>query len=133
MRRARNYEKTVLRIFVEKHFTVGWADEIEAGYRHMEPSILVAVREKKVIGFAAYDCTRRGYFGPTGVDEAYRGKGVGKALLVAALEGLYQRGYAYGIIGFAGPIDFYVKTVNAIPIPNSEPGIFEDMLDQKTE
>ena len=37
-------------------------------------------------------------------------------------------GYAYGIIGAAGPVDFYVQAVGAIPIPDSSPGIYVDMI-----
>jgi hypothetical protein len=37
-------------------------------------------------------------------------------------------GYVYGIIGRAGPIEFYQKTVGAIVIPDSDPGIYTDLL-----
>ena len=62
------------------------------------------------------------------VEPHHRGKGIGKALLLAALEGLREMGYVYAIIGAAGPVRFYQKTVGAIIIPDSEPGIYTDML-----
>jgi ribosomal protein S18 acetylase RimI-like enzyme len=62
------------------------------------------------------------------VDPQARGRGVGTALLLAALHDLRGLGYGYGIIGAAGPVDFYVKTVNAIVIPDSSPGVYMDML-----
>ena len=37
-------------------------------------------------------------------------------------------GYVYAIIGAAGPVRFYQKTVGAIIIPDSEPGIYTDLL-----
>ena len=37
-------------------------------------------------------------------------------------------GYVYAIIGNAGPVHFYQKTVGAIIIPDSEPGIYTDSL-----
>jgi hypothetical protein len=37
-------------------------------------------------------------------------------------------GYVYAIIGAAGPVHFYQKTVGAIVIPGSEPGIYTDLL-----
>ena len=46
--------------------------------------------------------TAKAFFGPTGVDETYRGKGIGKALLLVCLHDMYAQGYAYGIIGDAG-------------------------------
>ena len=56
------------------------------------------------------------------------GKGVGRALLLASLWALRELGYVYAIIGAAGPVRFYQKTVGAIIIPDSEPGIYTDAL-----
>ncbi len=130
LRHANTFEISLLRGFIEKHFTRGWADEVSSAFRQMPATCIIAIHEKKIIGFAAYDCTRKGYFGPTGVDPAFRGQGLGTALLLAALEGLLHLGYGYAIIGAAGPSDFYVKTVGAIPIPDSIPGAYADPLDQ---
>jgi hypothetical protein len=57
-----------------------------------------------------------------------RGKGVGKALLLSGLWGLRELGYVYGIIGRAGPVEFYQQAVGAIVIPDSDPGIYTDLL-----
>jgi predicted N-acetyltransferase YhbS len=84
--------------------------------------------EKEIVGFAAYECTRRNFFGPTGVIENAQNRGVGKALLLACLWGLQELGYVYGIIGHAGPVAFYEKTVGAAVIPDSDPGIYTDLL-----
>jgi GNAT superfamily N-acetyltransferase len=62
---------------------------------------------------------------------AARRKGIGKVLLFESLSALRELGYVYAIIGAAGPVRFYQKTVGAIIIPDSEPGIYTDML--KTE
>lgn len=37
-------------------------------------------------------------------------------------------GYAYAIIGGVGPAAFYEKTVGAILIPDSAPGVYRDFL-----
>jgi predicted N-acetyltransferase YhbS len=89
---------------------------------------LIALRNDKLVGFACYDVTCRGFFGPTGVLEAERGKGIGKELLLRSMFGLRELGYAYAIIGGAGPVDFFVKTLGAIPIPDSSPGIYPRKL-----
>jgi hypothetical protein len=47
---------------------------------------------------------------------------------MAALRGLRELGYVYGIIGAAGPVKFYQESVRAIVIPESEPGIYIDLL-----
>src|SRR5579884_1356500 len=128
IRRAHPFEITPIREFIQAHFGTGWADEVTPCYSRQPVSLYIAIRDGKVIGFGAYEATRRDFFGPTGVAPAERGKGIGKALLLACLWGLREMGYAYGIIGGAGPTDFYEKTVGAQTIPNSVPGIYTDML-----
>lgn len=80
-----------------------------------------------MIGFACYNATAKGFFGPTGVSPEARGLGAGKALLIAALHAMREDGYGYGIIGAAGPTEFYAKTVGATEIPDSVPGIYRGM------
>src|SRR6185436_6729639 len=65
--------------------------------------------------------------------QAAQGKGIGKALLLASLWSLREMGYDYAIIGAAGPVRFYQKSVGAIIIPDSEPGIYTDLLKAKDE
>ena len=128
VRRAQPWELTPVRRFVETNFSRSWADEMSVGFAHQPVSVFVATIAGELVGFAAYECTRRGYFGPTGVSPAARGKGIGKALLLASLSALREMGYVYAIIGAAGPVHFYQKTVGAIVIPDSEPGIYTDRL-----
>jgi predicted N-acetyltransferase YhbS len=128
VRRARPYEISAVRRFVEEHFNERWADEISVGYANKPVTVYIAIRDGEVIGFGAYECTRRAFFGPTGVMDSERGKGVGKALLVACLHGLAEMGYAYGIIGGAGPTEFYTAAVGATEIAGSTPGVYADPL-----
>ena len=128
IRRAQPFELTPVRQFIEQNFSVAWADEVSVGFAHKPVTIYIATRESRVIGFAGYECTRKAFFGPTGVAESERGRGVGKALLIAALWGLRELGYVYGIIGHAGPIQFYQEAVGAVVISDSDPGIYEDLL-----
>jgi len=128
VRRAQPFELTPVRTFVATNFSAAWADEISVGFGRQPISVYVATIERDLVGFSAYECTRRGFFGPTGVSQSAQGKGIGKALLLASLEGLREMGYVYAIIGAAGPVRFYQKTVGAIIIPDSEPGIYTDML-----
>lgn len=128
VRRAQPFELSAVRAFVETNFATAWADEISVGFARQPITVFIATIEHELVGFAAYECTRRGFFGPTGVAEAAQRKGIGKALLLASLWGLREMGYVYAIIGAAGPVDFYQKTVGAIIIPDSEPGIYADGL-----
>ena len=128
IRRAQPFEITPVREFIKTNFSIAWADEISVGFANKPVSVFIATRDRRVIGFAGYECTRKAFFGPTGVDEAERGRGIGKALLLESLWGLRELGYVYGIIGAAGPVEFYQQTVGAIVIPDSEPGIYADLL-----
>jgi GNAT superfamily N-acetyltransferase len=128
LRCARPFEITHVRQFIEENFSIAWADEVSVGFAYKPVTVYIATREANVIGFAGYECTGRSFFGPTGVVESERGRGIGKALLIASLWGLRELGYVYGIIGGAGPVEFYQQTVGAIVIPDSEPGIYSDLL-----
>ena len=88
----------------------------------------IAVADGKMLGFACHDATAKGFFGPTGVSEAARGKGIGEALLFATLSGMREAGYAYAVIGDPGPMEFYKKRLDALSIPRSSPGLYRGML-----
>jgi hypothetical protein len=128
IRRAHPFESTPIRKFIADSFSESWADEIVPCYMRQPISLYIAIRSGKVIGFGAYEATRRNFFGPTGVLESERGNGIGKAILLACMHGLRDMGYAYAIIGGVGPIPFYEKAVGATVIPDSTPGIYTDML-----
>jgi GNAT superfamily N-acetyltransferase len=128
IRRAQPFEITPVREFIEQNFSVAWADEISVGFANKPVSVVIATRDSRVIGFAGYECTRKAFFGPTGVVESERARGIGTALLIASLWGLRELGYVYAVIGGAGPTDFYQRAVGAIVIPDSEPGIYVDLL-----
>ena len=128
IRRAQPFEITPVRSFIEENFSLAWGDEISVGFANKPVSIVIATRDGRVIGFAGYECTRKAFFGPTGVIENERGHGIGTALLIASLWGLRELGYVYAIIGRAGPQDFYERAVDAVVIPDSEPGIYVDLL-----
>ncbi|MGJ8723686.1 MAG: GNAT family N-acetyltransferase [Roseibacillus sp.] len=128
LRRPSVYEKHLVAKWVGEHFSPKWVSEVEVAMSHQPVSCFIATKDKEILGFACYDTTCKGYFGPTGVGEAARGKGVGKALLFKALEGLRDLGYAYGFIGGVGPREFYEKACGAVEIPGSDPGIYQDIL-----
>ena len=62
-----------------------------------------------------------------------RGKGVGTALLLACLHAMYDVGYGYAIIGAAGPVEYYRKTVGAQVIEDSWPGFYSGLLMNEAE
>lgn len=122
------FEKRAVVDWVNQEFGAEWASECDVAFAKQPVSCIIAVQDGKLLGFSCYDVTCKGFFGPTGVTAEARGQGVGRALLLAALHGLAEMGYAYAIIGGAGPVDFYQKTVGAIEIEGSVPGIYRDRL-----
>ena len=128
--RAMTPNKTKIVEWVRKEFEDGWADEISAAFTHHPVSCFIAydTNTKEILGFGGYDCTYLNFFGPTGVSEAARGRGIGGAIFLRCMEAMRDEGYGYAIIGSAGPVDFYKKLANAIVIENSYPGIYKDLI-----
>lgn len=128
LRRPGAYEKHLVAEFIREHFSPKWVSEFEIACSRQPISCFIATKDKKVLGFACYETSGKGYFGPTGVAEEARSLGLGKSLLFKALEALHADGYAYAFIGGVGPKEFYAKAVDAIEIPGSDPGIYVDIL-----
>jgi predicted N-acetyltransferase YhbS len=128
LRRARAFEKHTVAAFVRANFSEKWVSEVEVAMTRQPIACFIATKDKEILGFACYDTTLRGFFGPTGVLESARKFGLGKALLMRSLEALRESGYAYAIIGGVGPKEFYEKNCGAIEIPGSDPGTYTDLL-----
>jgi GNAT superfamily N-acetyltransferase len=126
-RRAESFERSELLRFVRLRWP-RWADECEAAFARVPPTMMVATAGGDLAGFAAYHATRPNYFGPTAVRSDLRKRGIGTGLLLLALQAMREEGYAYAIIGGAGPTAFYERTVGAIVIPGSAGGIYKGKL-----
>ncbi len=129
LRRALAPEKSIVVDWVRTVFAPNWGDECDVSFSGRPVSCFLVTRDGTLVGFACYDATCKAFFGPTGVVEEVRGKGLGVALLLSALHAMRHEGYAYAIIGAGGGAEeFYRKTVGAIPIEGSSPGIYRGML-----
>ena len=128
IRRAMSPDKLRIVAWVQAISGNGCAGECDVCFSHTPVSLFVATVGAHIIGYACYNATAPDFFGPTAVDPAYRGKGVGKALLIRALQALRDEGYGYAIIGGVGPAGFYNACVGATLIPDSDPGIYQDYL-----
>ncbi len=130
IRRAFSAERDLICAWVTENFTPAWTAECAGCFAGGRPTCFVAVENGNLTGFACYDTTARGMFGPIGVAEAARNRGVGRALLLATLRDMAAAGYAYAIVGGAGAesIAFYREAVHAIEIPDSAPGFYRGLL-----
>ncbi|MHA6730347.1 GNAT family N-acetyltransferase [Devosia sp. A369] len=126
-------EQHIIKDWVRAHFSEYWVSEVSAAMAHQPPGCLIAVVDGELVGFACYDATARGFFGPTGVSETQRGKGIGLALFYHTLIAMKAQGYAYAIIGSAGPVDFYVNAVGVMPIPADKEDIYQGLLRLKAK
>jgi hypothetical protein len=133
IKRAIGPEKTAVAGWVLANFSKAWASEADAAFSQNPPGIFIAVKNGAILGFACYDATARGFFGPIGVAERERAGGLGKGLLLRTLEAMREAGYGYAIVGWAGPADFFKKTVGAVVIEGSEPGVYKNMVKDQEE
>ena len=121
-------EKHLIVKWISDNFSAGWAAEFDVAITNQPRSCFVAIRDSEAIGFACYDATALGLFGPIGVAASSRGKGAGISLLKACLLDMKLKGYAYAIVGDVSDVDFYQKAVGAIEIPDSSPGVYENRI-----
>jgi GNAT superfamily N-acetyltransferase len=121
-------EKHLAIDWIGQHFSDAWASEFDMSMTAFPPTCWIATQTKQLVGFACFDATGLGFFGPTGVHPDKRGRGIGKALLLACLLEMKLKGYGYAVIGSVGPAAFYEKCCGAVAIPDSAPSVWYDML-----
>ena len=128
VRRALAPERNLVVGWVASLFSDGWASEAAVAFSSTPTKCHLAHSGNRLVGFACFDATALGYFGPLAVDTEERGSGIGAALLKAALVAMREHGYGYAIIGGVGPAEFYARVAGAVAIPDSTPGIYAGML-----
>ncbi len=91
-----------------------WQWEATNTYENNPVSTFVALKDGHIRAFASYNATAfPNGFGPTGTDEALRGKGVGRVLLHRCFDDLRRLGYTRSEICWVGPIAFYARSADA--------------------
>jgi GNAT superfamily N-acetyltransferase len=134
VRRIDAWDRAPLHKFVSEQFGATWASEADFAFSHGHPITgFVAIKDGAICGFAVYESSRRGFFGPTGVREDLRGAGAGALLLHRCLDAMQEMGYAYAIIGGVGPAEFYTKTCGARVIEGSDASVYADLYREGRE
>ena len=90
--RAAPDEREEVAEWIRTNFSEGWAHESLLVYDNDPINLWTARRDGAIIGFAAYCATSWNYFGPTGVAEEFRGRGVGSVLLTRSLIDMQREG-----------------------------------------
>lgn len=115
-------DKEAIMDFIRAHFSKGWVYEMERALLQLPSKCFIATENGKIIGFACYDATAKGYFGPIGIAPDRRGENIGQALLIRTLTAMREFGYGYAIIGWVSDAEiFYRKTVGAEFIKGGNP------------
>jgi N-acetylglutamate synthase-like GNAT family acetyltransferase len=113
-RQAEQTDRVELLEWIKKYF-VEWRGEILNVFATDVPTVHIALRNKKICAFSAYEGNNRGtgWFGPIGTQPDQRGYGIGAILLKRCLASLAEMGFEKAIIPFVGPIPFYSYYANA--------------------
>lgn len=143
IRQAHPDEKYKIAGWVGEYIKRDWAVGCEVALEQRPPTCYIAFEKdashaasanpydlpsETLLGFAAYDVVAKGMFGPIGVREDRREEGIGTALLLTCLYAMAAERYAYAVVGWAGPAEWYARTVGATIIEGSEPGVFRGAL-----
>ena len=123
VRRVHSVNLGQLQEFVETTFSAGWKNEVTHCFSHPNPTCYIAVKERKIIGFAAFEATAPDFFGPIGVAAEFRKKGIGTVLSRLCFRSMKEMGYGYAIIGWAAQSaqHFYRTQFGAMDIADSGP------------
>lgn len=116
VRRASPGDVTALHAFLCRHWP-SWTAEADAALRNEPATLHLALRDGRVIGFAAADANNRGtgWFGPMGVAPDERHAGVGCILLHRCLDDLRAQGHDAAVIAWVDNAPFYERCAGAAP------------------
>ena len=124
-------DRTEVLRFIAEHFGSNWACEAEYAMQQCPPKCFIAVKANRVVGFCCYDASAPDFFGPIGVSADCRGRGIGAALLLRALNAMREEGYIYAVIGWVSDAArFYEKLAGAAFIPGGTPqnSVYANMI-----
>lgn len=108
--RASPAERDGILEFAAEHFGSAWAWEVSRALENTPPTLFIVRNDEgRLAGFSAHDANNRGlgFFGPMGVDPGHRGRGSGRALLLASLVDLRRLGHGEAVISWAANAGFY--------------------------
>jgi GNAT superfamily N-acetyltransferase len=114
-RRATKSDLNAVGEWIEKHFSKFWRLETSEAFRSDPSDVVIAETrrgksgEAEIVGFATVNGAAKGRFGPTGVAERMRGKGVGVVLLFDAFQLLKEEGVSEAVVHWTDHLFFYTQ------------------------
>jgi mycothiol synthase len=115
VRRASTGDEAALGDFLDRHWP-SWKAEADTALRNDPATLHLALRDGRVIGFAASDANNlgAGWFGPMGVAPEERRSGVGCVLLHRCLDDLRAQGHDVAVIAWVDNAPFYERCAGAV-------------------
>jgi N-acetylglutamate synthase-like GNAT family acetyltransferase len=119
VRRALRADAPALNAFLDSHWP-SWRAEAAVALASEPATLHLALRDGRVVGFAAWDANNRGtgWFGPMGVDPRERGSGLGCVLLHRCLDDMRAQGHDAAVIAWVDNAPFYERCAGAVPSRN---------------
>jgi mycothiol synthase len=99
--------------YLTERWSAGWRVEGMRSLRREPVSAHLALRDGRIVGFAAHSVSGPGQFGPMGTDAELRRQGIGAVLLRRCLADQRAAGLAECDIQWVGPKGFYADHVGA--------------------
>jgi predicted N-acetyltransferase YhbS len=89
---ALHEQKEEVTQWIRSNFGPFWSYEVSEAFRHSTPSVTLALKGGKMVGFSAHGALELDWFGPIGVVEGERRKGIGSVLLFKSLINMREEG-----------------------------------------
>lgn len=114
VRRASTDDAPAVMRLLDCHWP-SWKGEIGKSLHNSPPTLHIALREKEVVAFAAWDANNfgTGWFGPMGTAPEMRRKGIGHVLLFRCLSDIVASGQPVATIPWVDPVGFYEQCASA--------------------
>jgi ribosomal protein S18 acetylase RimI-like enzyme len=112
-RRMEASDRDALDFYLASRWSETWRYEGLSALAATPPTGFLALKDDHIVGFAAYDIMRPGWFGPIGTDQELRGLGIGTVLLLKCFRDLQLTGRREAEVSWIGPLYFYVTAANA--------------------
>jgi len=109
IRRAKHEDRETVFKWIKTEFSVFWAYEADASFKHVNPKMWIAEENGKIIGFSVYGTLEPHWFGPIGVSTEARSKGIGSTLLFNSLKSMKEEGQRYAVVPWTSHLFFYTQ------------------------
>ncbi|MEM3465891.1 MAG: GNAT family N-acetyltransferase [Candidatus Jordarchaeales archaeon] len=109
IRRAKHEDRETVFKWIKTEFSVFWAYEADASFKHANPKLWIAEEDNKIIGFSVYGALEPHWFGPIGVSTEARSKGIGSILLFNCLKSMREEGQRHAVVPWTSHLFFYTQ------------------------